>query len=155
MVKVEFTGSVEEVKKEIREFIEASSGVTTEGLTTSMKENLGAEAKVEEKATVKVEEKKEPVKKVEEVATQKLPTAPAKKEEAPAEVPTPLPTKTAEYTATDLQKIAAAWVNKDIDNNRAALVNLLASFEVKAITFLPKEKYGAFVQELKNLGADV
>ena len=155
MVKVEFTGSVEEVKKEIREFIEASSGVTTEGLTTSMKENLGAEAKVEEKATVKVEEKKEPVKKVEEVATQKLPTAPAKKEEAPAEVVTPLPTKTAEYTATDLQKIAAAWVNKDIDNNRAALVNLLASFEVKAITFLPKEKYGAFVQELKNLGADV
>lgn len=155
MVKVEFTGSVEEVKKEIREFIEASSGVTTEGLTTSMKENLGAEAKVEEKATVKVEEKKEPVKKVEEVATQRLPTAPAKKEEAPAEVVTPLPTKTAEYTATDLQKIAAAWVNKDIDNNRAALVNLLASFEVKAITFLPKEKYGAFVQELKNLGADV
>lgn len=154
MVKVEFTGSVEEVKKEIREFIEASSGVTTEGLTTSMKENLGAEAKVEEKTTAKVEEKKEVAKK-EEAPTQKLPTAPAKKEEAPAEVPTPLPTKTAEYTATDLQKIAAAWVNKDIDNNRAALVNLLASFEVKAITFLPKEKYGAFVQELKNLGADV
>ena len=120
-----------------------------------MKENLGAEAKVEEKATVKVEEKKEPTKTVEETATPKLPTAPAKKEEAPVEVATPLPTKTAEYTAQDLQKIAAAWVNKDIDNNRTALVNLLASFEVKAITFLPKEKYGAFVQELKNLGADV
>ncbi|MEJ6457235.1 hypothetical protein LH399_10940 [Fusobacterium nucleatum] len=155
MVKVEFTGSVEEVKKEIREFIEASSGVTTEGLTTSMKENLGAEAKVEEKATVKVEEKKEPVKKVEEAPTQKLPTAPAKKEEAPAEVVTPLPTKTAEYTAQDLQKIAAAWVNKDIDNNRAALKNLLSTFGVKAISFLPKENYGTFVQELKNLGADV
>ena len=155
MVKVEFTGSVEEVKKEIREFIEASSGVTTEGLTASMKENLGAEAKVEEKATVKVEEKKEPVKKVEEVATQKLPTAPAKKEEAPAEVVTPLPTKTAEYTAQDLQKIAAAWVNKDIDNNRAALKNLLSTFGVKAISFLPKENYRTFVQELKNLGADV
>ena len=156
MVKVEFTGSVEEVKKEIREFIEVNSiGVTAEGLTTSMKENLGAEAKVEEKATVKVEEKKEPVKKVEEAPTQKLPTAPAKKEEAPVEVATPLPTKTAEYTAQDLQKIAAAWVNKDIDNNRVALVNLLSSFGVKAITFLPKEKYGAFVQELKNLGADI
>ena len=99
--------------------------------------------------------KKEPVKKVEEVATQKLPTAPTKKEEAPVEIATPLPTKTAEYTAQDLQKIAAAWVNKDIDNNRVALVNLLSSFGVKAITFLPKEKYGAFVQELKNLGADV
>nr|DAI36620.1 MAG TPA: hypothetical protein [Caudoviricetes sp.] len=155
MVKVEFTGSVEEVKKEIREFIEVSSGVTTEGLTTSMKENLETEAKAEEKATVKVEEKKEPVKKVEEAATQRLPTAPAKKEEAPAEVVTPLPTKTAEYTAQDLQKIAAAWVNKDIDNNRAALKNLLSTFGVKAISFLPKENYGTFVQELKNLGADV
>lgn len=156
MVKVEFTGSVEEVKKEIRKFIEVNStGVTTEELTTAIKSSLETEAKVEEKATVKVEEKKEPVKKVEEAPTQKLPTAPAKKEEAPVEVATPLPTKTAEYTAQDLQKIAAAWVNKDIDNNRAALKNLLASFEVKAITFLPKEKYGAFVQELKNLGADV
>lgn len=156
MVKVEFTGSVEEVKKEIREFIEVNStGVTTEGLATSIKENLEAETKVEEKSTVKVEEKKEPVKKVEEAPTQKLPTAPTKQEVTPAEVPTPLPTKTAEYTAQDLQKIAAAWVNKDIDNNRVALVNLLSSFGVKAITFLPKEKYGAFVQELKNLGADV
>ena len=146
MVKVEFTGSVEEVKKEIREFIEVSSiGVTAEGLATSIKENLETEAKVEEKTTVNVEK----------APTQKLPTAPAKKEEAPVEVATPLPTKTAEYTAADLQKIAAAWVNKDINNNRTALVNLLASFEVKAITFLPKEKYGAFIQELKNLGADV
>lgn len=156
MVKVEFTGSVEEVKKEIREFIEVSSiGVTTEGLATSIKENLEAETKVEKKSTVKVEEKKEPVKKVEEAPTQKLPTAPAKKEEAPVEVATPLPTKTAEYTAQDLQKIAAAWVNKDIDNNRAALKNLLSTFGVKAISFLPKENYGTFVQELKNLGADV
>lgn len=156
MVKVEFTGSVEEVKKDIREFIEVSSiGVNAEGLATSIKENLGAEAKIEEKATVKVEEKKEEIKKVEEAPTQKLPTAPAKKEEAPVEVATPLPTKTAEYTAADLQKIAAAWVNKDINNNRTTLVNLLASFGVKAITVLPKENYGAFVQELKNLGADV
>ena len=146
MVKVEFTGSVEEVKKEIREFIEVSSiGVTAEGLATSIKENLETEAKVEEKTTINVEEAPAP----------KLTTAPAKKEEAPIEVATPLPTKTAEYTAADLQKIAAAWVNKDINNNRTTLVNLLASFGVKAITVLPKEKYGAFVQELKNLGADV
>ena len=138
MVKVEFTGSVEEVKKEINDFIEGFVGVNS--ITTTVKNSI---------------EKKEEVKKVEEVATQKLPTAPAKKEEAPVEIATPLPTKTAEYTAQDLQKIAAAWVNKDIDNNRTALVNLLASFEVKAITFLPKEKYGAFVQEIKNLGADV
>ena len=140
MVKVEFTGSVEEVKKEIREFIEVSC---TEVISDT------------EKTTVNVEEKKEPIKKVEEAPTQKLPTAPAKKVEDPVEVATPLPTKTAEYTAEDLQKIAAAWVNKDINNNRAALKNLLSTFGVKAISFLPKENYGTFVQELKNLGADV
>ena len=138
MVKVEFTGSVEEVKKEINDFIEGFVGV--DSITTTVKNSI---------------EKKEEVKKVEEAPAPKLPTAPAKKEEAPIEVATPLPTKTAEYTAEDLQKIAAAWVNKDINNNRTVLVNLLASFGVKAITVLPKEKYGAFIQELKNLGADV
>ena len=154
MVKVEFTGSVEEVKKEIREFIEANC---TEVVNSTEKaiNKAASNVKTEEKTTVNVEEKKEEVKKVEEAPTQKLPTAPAKKEEAPVEVATPLPTKTAEYTAADLQKIAAAWVNKDIDNNRTVLVNLLSSFGVKAITVLPKEKYGAFVQELKKLGADV
>lgn len=154
MVKVEFTGSVEEVKKEIREFIEVNC---TEVISDTEKaiNKATSNVKTEEKTTVNVEEKKEEIKKVEEAPTQKLPTAPAKKEEAPVEVATPLPTKTAEYTAADLQKIAAAWVNKDINNNRTVLVNLLASFGVKAITVLPKEKYGAFVQELKNLGADV
>ena len=138
MVKVEFTGSVEEVKKEIREFIEANC---TEVVNSTEKaiNKAASNVKTEEKTTVNVEEKKEAVKKV----------------EAPVEVATPLPTKIAEYTAADLQKIAAAWVNKDIDNNRTVLVNLLSSFGVKAITVLPKEKYGAFVQELKNLGADV
>ena len=154
MVKVEFTGSVEEVKKEIREFIEANC-IEVVNSTEKAINKAASNVKTEEKTTVNVEEKKEEVKKVEEAPTQKLPTAPAKKEEAPVEVATPLPTKTAEYTAADLQKIAAAWVNKDIDNNRTVLVNLLSSFGVKAITVLPKEKYGAFIQELKNLGADV
>lgn len=154
MVKVEFTGSVEEVKKEIREFIEANC-IEVVNSTEKAINKAASNVKTEEKTTVNVEEKKEEVKKVEEAPAQKLPTAPAKKEEAPVEVATPLPTKTAEYTAADLQKIAAAWVNKDIDNNRVALVNLLSSFGVKAITVLPKENYGAFVQELKNLGADV
>jgi hypothetical protein len=154
MVKVEFTGSVEEVKKEIREFIEANCTEVVNSTEKAINKALD-NARALEKANSNVEEKKEEVKKVEEAPTQKLPTAPAKKEEAPVEVATPLPTKTAEYTAADLQKIAAAWVNKDIDNNRTVLVNLLSSFGVKAITVLPKEKYGAFVQELKKLGADV
>ena len=154
MVKVEFTGSVEEVKKEIREFIEANCTEVVNSTEKAINKALD-NARALEKANSNVEEKKEEVKKVEEAPTQKLPTAPAKKVEAPVEVATPLPTKTAEYTAADLQKIAAAWVNKDIDNNRTVLVNLLSNFGVKAITVLPKEKYGAFVQELKKLGADV
>ena len=154
MVKVEFTGSVEEVKKEIREFIEVNCTEVISDIEKAINKAT-SNVKTEEKTTVNVEEKKEEVKKVEEAPTQKLPTAPAKKVEAPVEVATPLPTKTAEYTAADLQKIAAAWVNKDIDNNRTVLVNLLSNFGVKAITVLPKENYGAFIQELKKLGADV
>ena len=148
MVKVEFTGSVEEVKKEIREFIEANC---TEVISSTQK----AIGEVLDNAKSKTEEKKEVAKKVEEAPAQKLPVAPAKKEEAPIAVATPLPTKTAEYTADDLQRIAAAWVAKDIENNRKTMKDLLGKFGVKAITVLPQESYGAFVQELKNLGVDI
>lgn len=148
MVKVEFTGSVEEVKKEIREFIEANC---TEVIINTRK----AVGEALDKAKSKTEEKKEAVKNVEEAPAQKLPIAPAKKEEAPVAVATPLPTKTAEYTADDLQRIAAAWVAKDIENNRKTMKDLLGKFGVKAITVLPQESYGAFVQELKNLGVDI
>ena len=148
MVKVEFTGSVEEVKKEIREFIEANCSEVIGSTEIAM-------ARAIEKATSKVEEKKGVAKKVEEAPAQKLPIAPAKKEEAPVAVATPLPTKTAEYTADDLQRIAAAWVVKDIENNRKAMKDLLGKFGVKGISVLPQESYGAFVQELKNLGVDI
>lgn len=154
MVKVEFTGSVEEVSKEILDFVRGNYINLAENIALPKSDTEKAIDRVIEKATSKVEETKEVAKKVEEIPAQKLPTAPAK-EETPTAVATPLPTKTAEYTAQDLQKIAAAWVNKDIDNNRAALKNLLSTFGVKAISFLPKENYGTFVQELKNLGADV
>lgn len=148
MLKIEFTGSVEEVKKEIREFIEANC---TEVIINTRK----AVGEALDNAKSKTEEKKDEVKKVEETPNQKLPTAPAKKEEAPVAVATPLPTKTAEYTADDLQRIAATWVAKDIENNRKAMKDLLGKFGVKAITVLPQESYGAFVQELKNLGVDI
>ena len=141
-------GSVEEVKKEIREFIEENCTKVISDAEKAIGEALG-------KAKSKTEEKKESVKKVEETPNQKLPIAPAKKEEAPVAVATPLPTKTAEYTADDLQRIAAAWIAKDVENNRKAMKELLAKFGVKAITVLPHESYGAFVQELKNLGVDI
>ena len=150
MVKVEFIGSVEEVSKEILDFVR--------GNYINLAENIALPKSDTEKAINRaidnVVKKKESVKKVEDAPTQKLPIAP-KKEEAPVEVATPLPTKTAEYTADDLQKIAAAWVEKDAVNNRKAIKDLLAKFGVKAITVLPQESYGAFVQELKNLGVDI
>lgn len=148
MIKVEFTGSVEEVKKEIKEFIEANCAEVIINTQKAVGEAL-------DKAKSKTEETKETTKKIEETPSTKLPTAPAKKEDVPTDVATPLPTKTAEYSAQDLQKIAAGWVNKDIENNRHILVNILSKFGVKAITSLPQESYGAFVQELKNLGVEV
>ena len=155
MLKIEFTGSVEEVSKEMMDFMKLNYINLAENVGSPKSDTEKAIKRAIEKDTSKVEEIKEVAKKVEEAPAQKLPTSPTKKEEVPVEIATPLPTKTAEYTAQDLQKIAAAWVNKDIDNNRAALKNLLSTFGVKAISFLPKENYGTFVQELKNLGADV
>ncbi|AVQ26045.1 hypothetical protein [Fusobacterium periodonticum] len=151
MVKVEFTGSVEEVSKEILDFVR--------GNYINLAENIALPKSDTEKAIKRAIDnasaKKEAVKNVEEAPAQKLPIAPAKKEEAPVAVATPLPTKTAEYTADDLQRIAAAWIAKDIENNRKTMKDLLGKFGVKAITVLPQESYGAFVQELKNLGVDI
>lgn len=161
MVKVEFTGSVEEVSKEILDFVRGNYINLAENIALPKSDTEKAiskaidNARAVEKPNSKVEETKEVTKKVEETPNQKLPIASAKKEEAPVAVATPLPTKTAEYTADDLQKIAAAWVEKDAVNNRKAIKDLLAKFGVKAITVLPKENYGAFVQELKNLGVDI
>ena len=161
MLKIEFTGSVEEVSKEILDFVRGNYINLAENIALPKSDTQKAiskaidNARAVEKPNSKVEEKKEVAKKVEDAPNQNLPIAPAKKEEAPVAVATPLPTKTAEYTADDLQKIAAAWVEKDAVNNRKAIKDLLAKFGVKAITVLPQESYGAFVQELKNLGVDI
>ena len=108
MVKVEFTGSVEEVSKEILDFVR--------GNYINLAENIALPKSDTEKAINRAidnaVEKKESVKKVEDAPTQKLPIAPAKKEEAPVAVATPLPTKTAEYTADDLQRIALKITEK-------------------------------------------
>lgn len=161
MVKVEFTGSVEEVSKEILDFVRGNYINLAENIALPKSDTEKAiskaidNARAVEKPNSKVEETKEVAKKVEEAPAQKLPIVPAKKEEAPVAVATPLPTKTAEYTADDLQRIAAAWIAKDIENNRKTMKDLLGKFGVKAITVLPQESYGAFVQELKNLGVDI
>lgn len=155
MVKVEFTGSVEEVSKEILDFVRGNYINLAENIALPKSDTQKEIKRAIDNAKSKTEEKKDEVKKVEDAPTQKLPVAPAKKEEAPVAVATPLPTKTAEYTADDLQRIAAAWVAKDIENNRKTMKDLLGKFGVKAISVLPQESYGAFVQELKNLGVDI
>lgn len=155
MLKVEFTGSVEEVSKEILDFVRGNYINLAENIAPPKSDTQKAIDEAIDNATAKKVEKKEPIKKVEDASTQKLPIAPAKKEEAPVAVATPLPTKTAEYTADDLQRIAATWVEKDAENNRKTMRDLLGKFGVKAITVLPQESYGAFVQELKNLGVDI
>lgn len=142
MVKVEFTGSVEEVKKEIIEFIEVNS--------------IGAEVK-----SVQAEEKTEKtVAKIEEKdSAQKLPTAMGEKvvavpmQAAEPVLPT-LPTAGAEYTNTDIQRIAGGLIKKNA-TLKDTLINTLGNYGVQAITQLPKEHYGAFVQDLIALGADV
>lgn len=155
MVKVEFTGSVEEVSKEILDFVRGNYINLAENIALPKSDTQKAIDEAIDNAISKKVEKKEAVKNVEEAPAQKLPIAPAKKEEAPVAVATPLPTKTAKYTADDLQRIAAAWVAKDIENNRKTMKDLLGKFGVKAITVLPQESYGSFVQELKNLGVDI
>nr|DAR78252.1 MAG TPA: hypothetical protein [Caudoviricetes sp.] len=155
MVKVEFTGSVEEVSKEILDFVRGNYINLAENIALPKSDTQKEIKRAIDNAISKKVEKKEAVKNVEEAPAQKLPIAPAKKEEAPVAVATPLPTKTAEYTADDLQRIAAAWIAKDIENNRKTMKDLLGKFGVKAITVLPQESYGAFVQDLKNLGVDI
>ena len=155
MLKIEFTGSVEEVSKEMMDFMRLNYISLAENVGSPKSGTEKAINRAIEKAISKVEETKEVAKKVEEAPAQKLPTAPTKKEEVPVATASPLPTKTAEYTVDDLQNIAATWVAKDIENNRKAMKELLAKFGVNAIKTLPKESYGAFVQELKNLGVDI
>lgn len=64
----------------------------------------------------------------------------------------PAPTATPTYTLDQLALACAPLM----DAGRAAeLQQLLANFEVRSITELPKEKYGAFATFLRSLGAKI
>lgn len=64
-----------------------------------------------------------------------------------AAVPTAVPSYTQEQLA-----LAASQV-MEAKKDQAVIVNLLGKFGVQALTQLPKEQYGAFATELRNLGA--
>lgn len=133
MVELKFIGTPAEVKAEIKEFIGLED--------TTIHEN-----------TIPKKE----VKTVVETADTQLPVQePAKKvvKEVEQVLPT-LPTATTEYTDADIQRIAGGLIKKNAAL-KDTLINTLGNYGVQAITQLPKEHYGAFVQDLIALGADV
>lgn len=79
------------------------------------------------------------------VPTQVAPAEPAP--QAEAAVPTAVPSYTQEQLA-----LAASQV-MEAKKDQMVIVNLLGKFGVQALTQLPKEQYGAFATELRNLGA--
>lgn len=133
MVELKFTGTPAEVKAEIKEFIGLED--------TTIHENTIS--KKEAKTVVEIADTQLPVqeaaKKVVKEAEQVLPT---------------LPTATTEYTDADIQRIAGGLIKKNA-TLKETLINTLGNYGVQAITQLPKEHYGAFVQDLIALGADV
>jgi hypothetical protein len=64
----------------------------------------------------------------------------------------PLPTVTQTYT---LEQLAVAATPLADGGQREALVGLLASFGVQALTQLPKEHYGNFATQLRAMGAKI
>lgn len=84
------------------------------------------------------------------VAPTQIPTAPVQPpaQQPQATVPTTAPT----YT---LEQLAVAATPLIDGGKRQALVNLLAAFGVRALTELPKERYGEFATALRQMGAKI
>ena len=154
MVKVEFHGTVEEVRKEMNEFVGSWQAPVEDA--EFIARAVGDTPVVEE--VLKTETPKvEPVK--EKIPTENWTTCDCKevpKAEVAAPVAPVVPTvpvaPSTEYTFADIQRIAAPLVQQ---GKSEELKNVLKNFGVQAITELQQDQFGAFIQELKNLGADV
>lgn len=76
--------------------------------------------------------------------------------EAPAapvqDIPAAVPTQQVTYTQGDLALAATQLVDA---GKLEQIQELLARFGVQALTLLPKEQYGAFAAELRNMGAKI
>ncbi|AYZ73434.1 hypothetical protein EGX98_04905 [Fusobacterium necrophorum] len=151
MVKVEFHGSVEEVKNEMVEFVGSWQAPVEDAEFISRA--VGDIPVVEEPKKTTIESVKD------EAPTGNWTTCDCKevpKTEAPAPAAPVVPTvpvaPATEYTFADIQRIAAPLVHQ---GKSAELINALGNFGVKAITELQQDQFGAFILELKNLGADV
>nr|WP_293994475.1 hypothetical protein [uncultured Fusobacterium sp.] len=146
MMEVKFIGTPAEVKEEIKEFIRLTDVKITEY-------SVGEVRKVETVPMVQTQQ----VHELPKVTEPKLPTTPVTEEQTAVQestvLPT-LPTATVEYTVEDLQRIGASLLQKD-PNSLALLSNTLKNYGANSVGDLAKEHYGAFVQDLKSLGADV
>lgn len=145
MMEVKFIGTPAEVKAEIKEFIGSTDVKITEY-------SVGEVRKVETVPMVQTQQ----VQELPKVTEPKLPTTPVTEEKTVVQestvLPT-LPTATVEYTVEDLQKIGASLLQKD-PNSLVLLSNTLKNYGANSVGDLAKEHYGAFVQDLKSLGAD-
>lgn len=63
-----------------------------------------------------------------------------------------VPTQQATYTQEDLSLAATQLVDA---GKLQQIQELLTKFGVQALTLLPKEQYGAFAAELRNMGAKI
>lgn len=145
MLKMEFCGTVKEVMDEVKEFVGLSD---TKIVVQEMKvDDVGKlKEKIDEKAKEVVE------------STPTLPTATVNeqvREEKPAPVLPTIPTKAVEYKIEDLQKIVKGLLDKDMSKREDLQRLLNEGYGLKTILDLPVESYGAFIQDLKGLGADV
>lgn len=146
MIKVEFHGTVEEVKNEMVEFV---------GSWQTPVEDAEFIARVVGSTPVVEELKKTEPARVEtptgNLATCDCKEVPKPETTAPV-VPTVPVAPATEYSFADVQRIAAPLVQQ---GKSEELKNVLKNFGVQAITELQQDQFGAFIQELKNLGADV
>lgn len=151
MVKVEFHGSVEEVKNEMKEFVGSWQAPVEDA--EFIPRAVGDTPVVEEpkKTVIEPGKMESPTGNWTTCDCKEVPKTAAPAPAAPV-VPTVPVAPATEYSFADIQRIAAPLVHQ---GKSVELINALGNFGVKAITELRQDQFGAFVQELKNLGADV
>lgn len=82
------------------------------------------------------------------------PVAPVKqetpKQEAPAQAVPAVPTSNPSFTMDQLAVAATQLMDA---GKRDDIINLLSTFNVQALTGLPKDQYGTFATSLRGMGA--
>ena len=101
-----------------------------------------------EVSTIRLEPRHAPIQNQHQELPTAVPTAPM--QQAPQPNLQAVPTTAPSYTKDQLAVASTQLVDA---GRREALVQLLYSFGVQALTALPKEQYGAFATKLREMGA--